>query len=137
MTSHLFIKAVQLLAKQGIISGQVNPDYGRTDVEELTWRIRGAFFKEAQDIGRLPVLGAIADEMGLPTNKIEALINSGEAFAALSEDMDQKATHQLEGSPTYMLNNGRQKLYGNVGFKVLEANIVELLNERDNQASWC
>ena len=45
---------------------------------------------------------------------------------------------RIEGSPSLVLNEGRQKLYGNVGFRVIEANIQELLREpRINDASWC
>jgi hypothetical protein len=36
------------------------------------------------------------------------------------------------------LNDGRQKLYGNVGFRIIEANIQELLRAPvGDQASWC
>jgi hypothetical protein len=45
---------------------------------------------------------------------------------------------RIEGSPSFVLNDGRQKLYGDVGFRIIEANIQELLRApaRD-QASWC
>ena len=44
---------------------------------------------------------------------------------------------RIEGSPSFVLNEGRQNLYGNVGFRVIEANIVELLRVSDiDQASW-
>ena len=45
---------------------------------------------------------------------------------------------RLQGSPSFVLNDGRQKLYGNVGFRILEANIQELLRPpTPTQASWC
>ena len=45
---------------------------------------------------------------------------------------------KIEGSPTFVLNEGRQKLYGNVGFRIVEANIAEMLRQPDpDQASWC
>ena len=44
----------------------------------------------------------------------------------------------IEGSPSVVLNAGRQKLYGNVGLRIIEANIQELLRAADgDQASWC
>ena len=44
----------------------------------------------------------------------------------------------LQGSPSFVLNDGRQKLYGNVGYRVIEANIEELLRAPSaDQASWC
>ena len=44
----------------------------------------------------------------------------------------------IHGSPSFVLNDGRQTLYGNVGYRVLEANIQELLRAPSaDQASWC
>jgi hypothetical protein len=44
----------------------------------------------------------------------------------------------IEGSPSFVLNEGRQKLFGNVGFGILDANIQELLcSPQTGQASWC
>ena len=54
------------------------------------------------------------------------------------EDVELKEAHKIEGSPTYYLNEGRQKLYGNVGYRILEANVLELMqNETSELASWC
>jgi len=36
-----------------------------------------------------------------------------------------------------LLNEGRQKLYGNVGYRIIEANVQEILHQPGNQASWC
>ena len=45
---------------------------------------------------------------------------------------------RIEGSPSFVLNGGRQKLYGDVGFRIIEANIEELLQvPGGDQASWC
>jgi hypothetical protein len=52
-------------------------------------------------------------------------------------DTEKKELLKLEGSPSYILNDGRQKLYGNVGYRVIEANVTELLEHDDNQLSWC
>ena len=36
------------------------------------------------------------------------------------------------------MNEGRQRLFGNVGYRVLEANVNELLrNDAAGVASWC
>jgi hypothetical protein len=43
----------------------------------------------------------------------------------------------IEGRPSFVLNEGRQKLYGNVGLRIIEENIQELLRVADgDQASW-
>jgi hypothetical protein len=44
-----------------------------------------------------------------------------------------KKHHSKEA--VYIFNNGRQKLYRNVGYTVLLANIEKLLNTPDNKAS--
>ena len=44
----------------------------------------------------------------------------------------------MEGTPTCLLNEGRQVLFGNMGYQVLEANIRELSREpAAGAASWC
>ena len=68
---------------------------------------------------------------------IEKSLNDGSALAALMSDTEKKELLKLEGSPSYILNDGRQKLYGNVGYRVIEANVTELLEHDDNQLSWC
>jgi len=35
----------------------------------------------------------------------------------------------VQGSLTFLLNEGRQRLYGNVGYSVIEANIKESFAE--------
>ena len=45
---------------------------------------------------------------------------------------------RIEGSPSFVLNEGRQKLYGNVGFHLMEASIQELFRTpHADEASWC
>jgi predicted DsbA family dithiol-disulfide isomerase len=137
MTSHLFLKSAQVLVDRNEISAEVNPDSGRTIVEDLIWRVRCAFFQDALNIDKLPVLMGLAEAMDLPVTKLEASINDGSAMAALASDIELKQDYQLEGSPSYILNEGRQKLFGNVGYRIIEANVVELMENQGNQASWC
>ena len=36
------------------------------------------------------------------------------------------------------MNEGRQKLFGNVGYKLIEANVQEVLEGKNvGEASWC
>ena len=137
MTSHLFIKSVQLLAAQNEIYAGVNSDTGRSIVEDLIWRVRCAFFEQALGIDKLAVLLELAEDMNLPVARLETAINDGSAMAALAADMELKESHKLEGSPSFILNEGRQKLFGNVGYRIIEANVLELLEDQGNQASWC
>jgi len=52
-------------------------------------------------------------------------------------DQQLKEKYRVVGSPTLVFNEGRQIIYGNVGYRVIEANINELLNECSTLASWC
>jgi predicted DsbA family dithiol-disulfide isomerase len=79
----------------------------------------------------------IAEELALPVSEIHGRLEDGSALAALAAD--HVAAHQAEitGSPTFLLNEGRQKLYGNIGYRILDANIQELLTDNRDRASWC
>ena len=136
-TSHCFLKAIQQLEKNGLISSGTNTESGKTLFEESLWRVRCAFFKDALDVSNISVLKNITEELRLPMADIEQSLNDGSALAALMSDMEKKELLKLEGSPSYILNDGRQKLYGNVGYRVIEANITELLERDNNQLSWC
>lgn len=136
-TSHCFLKAVQCLEENELISTAVNANYGKTVFEETLWRVRCAFFEDALDISNISVLKNIAEELQLPMAEIEQVINDGTALAALMSDMEKKELLKLEGSPSYVMNDGRQKLYGNIGYRVIEANVTELLEHGNNQLSWC
>ena len=136
--AHQFLKAVQLLEQHGDISKEYLSDCeNRSLFEEVAWQVRLAFFRDNRRIDTRQVLLAIADESELPVTKIETLLDNGQAMAALMRDIELRDEYQVEGSPTYLLNEGRQKLYGNVGYRILEANVREVLEKTDNQASWC
>ena len=73
-----------------------------------------------------------------PLGPVESKIDSGGAHAALVADHQRRDRFKIEGSPTFVLNEGRQKLYGNVGYRVIEANIRELLRTPTaGEMSWC
>jgi predicted DsbA family dithiol-disulfide isomerase len=79
----------------------------------------------------------IAEKLRLPIAAIQAQIDSGEAYAQLSKDFDLVKEHTVTVSPTLIFNEGRQRLNGNVGYRVIEANIRELLNNPPEEQSWC
>lgn len=127
--SHMYLKAVQLLVNENKVSN--------ADFQQLIWDIRSAFFLDAKDISNTAILTELAQYLSLPIDLIQDKINSGLAIAALCADMEMREQHKLEGSPTYLLDKGRQKLYGNVGYRILEANVQELLEKPQGIASWC
>lgn len=130
MGAHLFIKAVQLdETAGGCASGSA---------DETLRALRRAFFEDARDISAWNVQCEVAAAAGVDPGRVEALVHDGRAFAALSSDYQEADTLRVQGSPTLILNDGRQKLFGNVGFRIIEANIQELLRTpRADQASWC
>lgn len=137
ITPHLFIKAVELLEQEGEIATDPDPDT-TTPAEALTWRLRQHFFAEQRNIARREVQCALAEDMNLPIQAILDKVDGGEAHAALHADMSAQRRHQVTGSPTLVLNEGRQQLFGNVGYRIIEANVRELLhNPQFGESSWC
>jgi predicted DsbA family dithiol-disulfide isomerase len=127
---HLFLKAAQVVEAQKVVATGTS--------QKLARAFRTAFFRGAKDISDWDVQREIAEDVGAPLQLIEALIRSGEAFAALASDYQDAEAMGIKGSPSFVLNEGRQKLYGNVGYKIIEANIQELLRDPNpDHASWC
>ncbi len=128
--AHLFLKAVQLdEAAERLAAGTF---------ETSLQAMRTAFFRDARDVGQWSVQCQIAEQTGVEVARVEALIHDGSAYASLASDYEAAASMNIQGSPTVVLNEGRQKLYGNVGYRILEANIQELLRSpTPDQASWC
>jgi len=133
MSPHLFLKAVQLGEGDPTTRGQ-QPD----TFDRVMWAFRRAFFKECRDISRLDVQREIAAELGVNIGAVEKCIQSGGAFAALATDYQEAEKMRIEGSPSLVLNQGRQKLYGNIGFWLIEANVQGLMRTpASDDASWC
>lgn len=128
---HLFLHAIQLLETQGLIKSPSNA------FATATWALREAFFGKLANVADRKVQFDIAKELGLPIAKIKAQIDSGEAYAALTKDFELVKEHTVTVSPTLIFNEGRQRLNGNVGYRVIEANIRELLHNPPGEQSWC
>jgi len=137
--AHLFLKAVQLLAERGKIPSGPQPHFGgRNFPEEAAWRLRRRFFAGGKDIAQTGVQEAVAAELDLPLDDLRAMYDSGAAHAMLHTDLAERDRNQVPGSPTLLMGGGRQRLFGNVGYRILEANVRELLqNPKSGQASWC
>ncbi|KPK16385.1 MAG: hypothetical protein AMJ62_05715 [Myxococcales bacterium SG8_38] len=136
--AHEMLCGARLLVQEGVIDGARHDNLGgRTLFEEAIWKVRSAFFQQARDISRRDVVLDVLHRASLPTSAIEAKVQSGEAMAEACRDIELRDQYKVEGSPTYYLNQGRQKLYGNVGYRVVSANLRELLERPGNRASWC
>jgi predicted DsbA family dithiol-disulfide isomerase len=103
----------------------------------LAAAIRHGFFVDARDISQLEVLMAIAATEQLDTDAMSETLISGRAMAALLSDYSASDAQGIKGSPSWVMNDGRQILYGNLGYRILHANVEELLNHPEQEASWC
>lgn len=122
--AHLLLKAVQ----------HIEPSKFKAVLTEL----RHSFFERNLDISRRAVLLGVLEAAGVSAKDIQEVIDCGEAHAELEADHRNQQQLMVLGSPTYILNEGRQKLFGNVGYGVIEANIKELLRSPvAGSASWC
>ena len=132
---HLFLKAAQQCSNEAAPNATHFPP---NFFDQLMWAFRSAFFKDCRDISRWDIQCEIAGGIGADIGVIEERIHSGTAFAALAADYQDADKMRIEGSPSLVLNEGRQKLYGNVGFRVIEANVQGLLHAPGPEdASWC
>ena len=125
---HLFIKAVELLEGENRATGNLDRPSGRAAKE-----LRHAFFADARDISDWSVQSDIADGMGVDFDAVRRKIETGEAIAALATDYELAQSLHVQGSPTYILNQGRQILFGNISYGILQANVAELLSERNTE----
>ena len=124
LQAHLFLKAVALVTNEAL-------------VEPVALRIRQAFFSEAKDINEYSTLIECAEAENINEQLLKSALRDGSAIAALSDDQRSANALGMRGSPTWVLNDGRQLLYGNVGYRILDANIEELARHPNLEASWC
>ena len=135
---HLFLKALQVLEDRNELPEIIELENSTKSVVGIAaWEFRLAFFRDLIDISNFNSQMEIAERLQLPIREIQEVIESGAAFSALDSDLQLKEKYGVVGSPSLVLNEGRQIIYGNVGYRVIEANIRELLNQPENQASWC
>ena len=122
--AHLAIKAASIVSNS-------------KTAESFALALRQAFFVHALDIGQLEVIYEVAEDNALNKTEIRECIRNGQAIAALFSDNKLALQQRIQGSPSWIMNNGRQLLYGNVGYRVLQANVEELLKNPQQEASWC
>jgi predicted DsbA family dithiol-disulfide isomerase len=134
-STHLFMKALQLWEHDTEVAGTLSAG---SIFDQVLWAFRCAFFRDCRDIARWDIQCEIAEALGADILAIEQRRDNSTAFADLAGDYETADKMRIEGSPSFVLNQGRQKLYGDIGFRLIEANIQELLRApRTDEASWC
>lgn len=131
MPAHLYLCAVRHIEQQRIRDGE--PE---SLLQTALWKLRSAFFSNLVDVSRRSGLLALAEQSGI-RKELENVLDSGIAHAELSADLQLARDKSVTASPTLIFNEDRQRLTGNVGYRVLEANIAELLRNPDSRQSWC
>jgi len=129
LPAHLFLSAAACLE-------QVDPAFTGAQ-QRLDSLVRTAFFELNLDPSDNDTLTQLVDEAMLPVDMLLSYMRSGEAHARLASGFQEAAAAGVRSSPTLTFNEGRQMLSGNVGYRILEANIQELLREPGDQQSWC
>ena len=124
-------------ANAHLVLSAISQTAGPEVATQLAAQVRHAFFVEARDVSDIGVLCEIAASGGVDESAVRNAINNGRAAAGLMQDYQRATADNIAGSPTWILNQGRQKLYGNVGFHVLNANVEGMLAGNSTDASWC
>lgn len=122
--AHVVLKAAQLVAGENL-------------AQRFALTLRRAFFVEGRDVAEMELLLQLAEACGVERTALMQSLGDGSAMAAFSSDLRAASELGVRGSPTWVLNDGRQLLYGNVGYRILSSNIEELLRNPAEEASWC
>ncbi|MCU7938197.1 MAG: DsbA family protein [gamma proteobacterium symbiont of Bathyaustriella thionipta] len=130
---HQFLKAIALMEQRGEI---ISDDPQNTLLEQADWLVRLGYFRDANDVSLNSHLMSIAEQLNIPLSPLETLLTNGEAMAALASCTTDDKQKLIEGCPSFVLNEGRQKLYGNIGYQIIEANIKVLLEKPENKPAW-
>ena len=104
---------------------------------EFCTQLRNGFFLEGMDISQLKVLQGIAESLGIAWPGVMEYFNTGSALADLQLDFAMAVQYQVSVSPAWVFNEGRQRLIGNVGYRVIEANLMELIEQKTLPHAWC
>jgi predicted DsbA family dithiol-disulfide isomerase len=129
MPCHLFLCAVKIAEER---SGSVGGKFA-----SACGGLREAFFRDLIDVSSRRAQFEIAEQLDLPVAAIESALNSGEAHATFAEGLRKAQGYSVHVSPSLVLDGGRQLLGGNVGYRVLEANVRELRESLEVQHSRC
>lgn len=101
------------------------------------WELRRAFFERGENIAERAVQLQVAETVQLKRAPLEVALSDGSALAALWEDDHRRHESRIQGSPTYVFDGGRARLYGNFNERVLHLTVEALLEDLVGGASHC
>ena len=104
---------------------------------KAAWKLRQRFFAQALDVSSRTQQMEVAEELSLSLTVIESHLSDGSALSRVSRDLRLAKEEGISVSPTLSFNEGRQVLTGNVSYRVIEANVNELLSGTNAGHSWC
>lgn len=113
------VRAAYLAEEQGAAERLTGVTYERT--------LRERMFVDNLNIARREVQLETAEASGIAPAILEQRLQDGSAMAALAEDQRLKQSLGIQGSPTYVFDNGRAILYGNFPLGILHATVDELV----------
>lgn len=99
--------------------------------------MRRAFFEQDRNVARRDVQLSLAEELDIDAAALEAVLVDGRATAALFEDHTAREAQHIVGSPTWVFDGGRAKLYGNFDEGILHATVRTLVAGLDVGGSAC
>ena len=123
------VKAVFALEREGKVEAGMGAEYLR--------QLRRRFFVEDRNVARRSEQLALAESLKIAREAIEQRLDDGRALAALWEDHQQKEKLRIQGSPTYVFDNGRAMLYGNFDYAILKATVEAMVQGMGPGASAC
>lgn len=104
---------------------------------EYLLAMRTTFFVQDRNIARKAVQLDVAESLGLDAAALADMLDDGRAMAALFEDHELRGAQHIVGSPTWVFDGGRAKLYGNFAEDILHATVRTLVDGLDVGGSAC
>jgi predicted DsbA family dithiol-disulfide isomerase len=123
------IKAVGLAEAHGQLPAGAGAHYQAA--------LRTHLFVENRNTARRSEQLLVAEELGYPRGLLEAALDDGRALAALWEDQHDRERDFVSGSPTWVFDGGRARLYGNFPQAVLDGTIRALIGGDFDGCSSC
>jgi predicted DsbA family dithiol-disulfide isomerase len=99
--------------------------------------LRERFFVSEENVARRDVQLAVAESLALPRAPLESRLDDGTALARVWEDFVEKDRLRIQGSPTYVFDEGRAMLYGNFDYGMLRSTVEELVRGKLPGSSAC